>query len=116
MESSSSWAVLKRCELHCIHALPQGCWWEKVAAEFQNSDRCKDWKREMSGARDVGASWLSLLAVMTSCLMMYLSALQLIIALEYCHGKGIVNRDLKPENTLIMTRQGMPFVKLCDFG
>ncbi|KAK9821812.1 hypothetical protein WJX74_000164 [Apatococcus lobatus] len=41
---------------------------------------------------------------------------QLIIALEYCHGKGIVNRDLKPENTLIMTRKGMPFVKLSDFG
>ncbi|KAK9835271.1 hypothetical protein WJX84_004811 [Apatococcus fuscideae] len=41
---------------------------------------------------------------------------QLVIALEYCHGKGIVNRDLKPENTLIMTKKGMPYVKLCDFG
>ena len=41
---------------------------------------------------------------------------QLVIALEYCHAKQVINRDLKPENTLIMTLDGQPYVKLCDFG
>lgn len=41
---------------------------------------------------------------------------QLVIALEYCHAKQVINRDLKPENTLIMTQDGRPYVKLCDFG
>lgn len=42
--------------------------------------------------------------------------LQLVIALDYCHAKQVINRDLKPENTLIMTLDGQPYVKLCDFG
>ena len=45
-----------------------------------------------------------------------LSCSQLMIALEYCHGKGVVNRDLKPENCLVFAKKGMPYVKLCDFG
>eukprot|EP00955_Chlamydomonas_euryale_P060094 357607-Chlamydomonas_euryale.AAC.1 len=42
---------------------------------------------------------------------------QLIMAIDYCHQKGVVNRDMKLENTLL---QAMPnrvvLLKLCDFG
>lgn len=41
---------------------------------------------------------------------------QLIVALDYCHRKfGIVNRDIKLENTLLGTGP-VPLLKLCDFG
>lgn len=44
---------------------------------------------------------------------------QLIIALDYCHREGVVNRDIKLENTLLQPQQNhpnRPFLKLCDFG
>ena len=40
---------------------------------------------------------------------------QLIVALDYCHRKGVVNRDVKLENTLIHWAQ-KPLLKICDFG
>lgn len=40
----------------------------------------------------------------------------LLLALEYCHGKGIIHRDVKPANLLIFKDQTGPILKLCDFG
>jgi serine/threonine-protein kinase SRK2 len=40
---------------------------------------------------------------------------QHILALDYCHCMGIVNRDMKLENSLLIgSRQ--PLLKMCDFG
>lgn len=40
---------------------------------------------------------------------------QLIIGLDYIHRKGIANRDIKLENTLIEGEE-WPLLKICDFG
>ena len=45
---------------------------------------------------------------------------QIILAVDYCHQMGIVNRDIKLENILLSSNDvlphGMPLVKLSDFG
>eukprot|EP00955_Chlamydomonas_euryale_P031465 330594-Chlamydomonas_euryale.AAC.10 len=42
---------------------------------------------------------------------------QLIMALDYCHSKGVVNRDMKLENTLLQAMSNkVLLVKVCDFG
>ncbi|KAK9807449.1 hypothetical protein WJX73_008350 [Symbiochloris irregularis] len=47
---------------------------------------------------------------------------QIMSALEFCHDRGITNRDIKAENILVMDEkesesQGIPVVlKMCDFG
>ena len=40
---------------------------------------------------------------------------QLIIGLDYCHRMGVVNRDIKLENTLL-DGGARPLLKICDFG
>ena len=41
---------------------------------------------------------------------------QLVMGLDYCHRMGVVNRDVKLENTLLDGSAPRPLVKLCDFG
>jgi serine/threonine-protein kinase SRK2 len=43
---------------------------------------------------------------------------QLMVGLDYCHRKGVVNRDIKLENTLLknVPNLPLPLVKICDFG
>jgi serine/threonine-protein kinase SRK2 len=40
---------------------------------------------------------------------------QLVIGLDYCHRMGVVNRDIKLENTLLDGAPN-PLLKICDFG
>lgn len=39
---------------------------------------------------------------------------QLVIAIDYCHKRGVVNRDIKLENILL--DHGHQLLKICDFG
>lgn len=43
---------------------------------------------------------------------------QLIIGVDYCHKRGVANRDIKLENTLLQKVNGLPLplLKICDFG
>lgn len=41
---------------------------------------------------------------------------QIVLAVEYCHRKGVVNRDIKLDNILLQEAGAIPIIKLCDFG
>ncbi|GMH39511.1 hypothetical protein BSKO_07409 [Bryopsis sp. KO-2023] len=41
---------------------------------------------------------------------------QLMVAVDYCHRKGVANRDIKLENILLSEGEFLPILKLCDFG
>lgn len=41
---------------------------------------------------------------------------QLMSAVGFCHSVGIVNRDIKLENALLLDNGPTPVLKLCDFG
>lgn len=43
-------------------------------------------------------------------------ALQIVLAIEYIHSKGIAHRDIKPENILVINREFGGRVVLTDFG
>ncbi len=42
--------------------------------------------------------------------------IQVCEALEAAHAKGVVHRDLKPDNVFVVKRDGEDFVKVLDFG
>ena len=43
---------------------------------------------------------------------------QILRGLAYCHGAGIVHRDIKPDNLLVFTetKQALPLIQIADFG
>ena len=41
---------------------------------------------------------------------------EMVIAVDYCHRLGIVNRDIKLDNLMLDTSTDTPSLKICDFG
>ncbi|MCS7090388.1 MAG: serine/threonine-protein kinase [Limisphaera sp.] len=42
--------------------------------------------------------------------------IQVCEAIQHAHQKGIIHRDIKPSNVLVVVQDGMPRVKVIDFG
>ena len=41
---------------------------------------------------------------------------QILLGVEFLHGKEILHRDLKPGNILVLRNKKLPYAKICDFG
>lgn len=41
---------------------------------------------------------------------------ELLLALEHAHGEGVIHRDLKPDNVMLVQKDGRTMVKVLDFG
>lgn len=41
---------------------------------------------------------------------------QICDAMQHAHGKGVIHRDIKPNNVLVGTQDGQAFAKVIDFG
>jgi serine/threonine-protein kinase SRK2 len=43
---------------------------------------------------------------------------QLVLGLDYCHKRKVCNRDVKPENMVLVPGEAGkgPVLKICDFG
>ncbi len=42
--------------------------------------------------------------------------IQVCLAIQHAHQKGVVHRDIKPSNVLVSTHDGVPTAKVIDFG
>ena len=42
--------------------------------------------------------------------------IQLCLAIQHAHQKGVIHRDLKPSNVLVTLQDGHPVPKVIDFG
>lgn len=71
-----------------------------IAMEYANGGDSFEYVRKKGGLHENEARWFFQ---------------QLIVALDYCHRKGVINRDVKLENTLIHWAR-KPLLKICDFG
>ena len=54
-------------------------------------------------------------AIMTEHLWANITS-QIAAGLNHCHKLGMVHRDLKPDNILILRKEGPPVIKIIDFG
>lgn len=71
-----------------------------IAMEFASGGDMFEYVVKKNGLREEEARWFFQ---------------QLIVGLDYCHRMGVVNRDIKLENTLLDSSP-RPLVKICDFG
>jgi serine/threonine-protein kinase SRK2 len=71
-----------------------------IAMEFASGGDMFEYVVKKNGLREDEARWFFQ---------------QLIVGLDYCHRMGVVNRDIKLENTLLDSSP-RPLVKICDFG
>ncbi|GIL83878.1 hypothetical protein Vretifemale_12596 [Volvox reticuliferus] len=74
-----------------------------ILTEFANCGSLLDFVEEGGGLEEVLARW-------------YFQ--QLILALYFCHNRGIAHRDIKLENLLLHKYKNSkyPILKMCDFG
>ncbi|CAK0781057.1 hypothetical protein CVIRNUC_005271 [Coccomyxa viridis] len=71
-----------------------------IAMEFAAGGDMFQYVKHRGGLEEVEARWFFQ---------------QLIIGMDYCHKMGVVNRDIKLENTLLDGSK-RPLLKICDFG
>lgn len=41
---------------------------------------------------------------------------QMLMGVQHCHKKGVVHRDLKPDNFLFLSAEGKAHLKIADYG
>ena len=94
---SSSLKLKRRNALLANTSLPQ---YLAIVMEFASGGDMFQYVKARGGLDEADARWFFQ---------------QLVIGLDYCHRMGVVNRDIKLENTLL-DGGARPLLKICDFG